>query len=200
MPDMVRITCVSPSSVSVEDVGVRLVGRGAYADVLRSTADASGDLRAAVSRRQVSVRPIPASGVRPLLSSPSMPIWPFATPASSVHERPTVASPPPSSDREVVSVLRQIDGKLSELLSRPAPSAPEVVAAHVKAASVLTRMPPGLPGGPAIPGPGSSSEPQFIPSRILPESAESDIRVRESVVDTDVDSAAAALRKVRRKP
>lgn len=189
MRERVVITCLVSSSLKLEDVGVLLPGSGSTAAVFRSTADASQDVASALRKGWISVRSLPEAPRRPLSDVVrDMPVWPFS--------RPRDAAP---AANPVLAVLMSIEGKLSELLQRPSAAPPEVVAAHVKAISSMARMPAGLPGGGPLPGPGVSEEPQFIPSKIIPDAAETSINVREGVVLADVDSAASELRKLRKK-
>ncbi len=181
------ITCLSPSSVAVEDLGVRLSGRGSTASVLESSALASSDLKRRVADRLVSVS-----------REPSARVWPVARPARppAALESPPPASAPSSSpasavsDPDLLRVLTDISGKLGDLLRRPSPPPAEVVAAHVRAIASHASVPEGLPG---------AAHPQFIPSTIVPTESAADIKVKQAESSVGVDDSISALRKLRKK-
>lgn len=189
MAELVVVRSLVPYALRLEDIGVHLAGRGSTAAVLKATADSSSDLARERRAGHVSVSAIPGASLSPV--RPKMPTWPFMRPP------PPPPLPPPPESGAVLEVLGRIDGKLGELLRRPVAPPPEVVAAHLKAVSAVPGIPAGLPGGGPLPGP--AGELQFIPSTILPESADVDIRVRKESVSADVDSASDALREMRRK-
>jgi hypothetical protein len=182
------ITCLSPSSVVIEDLGVRLSGQGSSAFVLESSATASSDLRARVSERLVSVS-----------REPSLRVWPVARPTrpppglespSSLSQQTSAPLPSvPSSDPELLRVLTDISGKLGDLLRRPSPPPAEVVAAHVRSIASRAFVPDGLPG---------AAHPQFIPSTIVPTESAADIKVKQAESSVGVDDSVSALKKLRR--
>jgi len=201
MASRLVITCLSPSSVSVGDLGVHLAGRGSTATVLESTAVASRDLKDRVAARLVSVSRAPSLKVWPV-ARPARPPQALASPPEPapssvpVHDRPTpvveARRPEPSEGSEVVKFLSEINDKLGELLRRPSAPPPEVVAAHVRAIATLPSVPDGLPGAP---------HPTFIPSTILPSdpSAGQDIKVKHSESAVGVDDSVSALKKLRKR-
>ncbi len=193
MGNFLRIRCLVPTSVMIEDLSVRLAGKGNEVTVLTSAAEASRDLRDALDRRQVS------------LSHVGPQVWPVARPvilpplpaSSSAPMAPPVPAPTPTptptsaESPEVLRMLGSIDRSLKALLLRPSPPPAEVVAAHVRAIS-SGPVPDGLPGAP---------HPQFIPSTILPAdpAAGGDIKVTRSDVPVGVDDSVSALKEIRRK-
>lgn len=188
-------------SVSVEDLNVHLRSKGATQTVLAASAELSADLRDKLARRWVSLshQGIAASRMWPTARPVLLPPLPPGTP--SPVEPPAAASPPaviapsaplPTQDTDLLRVLRGIDQKLGDLLTRPSAPPAEVVAAHVRAISSLSSVPDGLPG---------AAHPQFIPSTILPEGAEagSTIKVKREASDVSMDESMSALKKLRKK-
>lgn len=185
MPDRCRIVNLIQAGVRLDDLGVLLPGKGSEAVVLAATASASADLRRARELRWVSIAPVRVAK--------EMPVWPFIS-----EQKPASR---PESAGGIESVLRNIDSKLGELLRRPMPAPPEVVAAHVRSISSMPAVPAGLPGGGPLPGPGAASHPQFIPSVILPDESEFDSRIQPSVEEVEapsLDEGVAALKRMRR--
>jgi hypothetical protein len=183
--DFVEVVSVVPFAVVFEDIGVRLPGRGSRATVSSSLLGSSRDY--AAHRDWVSVRAVKREV--------PMPIWPFA---KARPPDPVPVALPSTEMDDIKTSVRRIAEAVESLLQRPSPPAPEVVAAHVKNIQSM-QTPAGLPGAPRLPGPGSSADPVFIPSRISPDSAESNIKVREEEVDKgDIDDGVEALRRLRR--
>ncbi len=188
-------------SVSVEDLNVHLRSKGATQTVLAASAELSADLRDKLARRWVSLshQGIAASRMwptaRPVLLPPLPPVAP--SPAGTPASAPPPLAPAPSQtavapDADLLRVLRGIDQKLGDLLTRPSAPPAEVVAAHVRAISSLASIPDGLPG---------AAHPQFIPSSILPEGADagSTIKVKREASDVSMDESMSALKKLRKR-
>lgn len=186
MGNFLRIRCLVPTSVMIEDMSVRLVGKGSEVTVMASAAEASHDLRDRLGMRQVAL----------LKVGPE--VWPLAGPVVLLPLPPRPPTPPPPSvpapaqpgAPDIALVLSSIDQSLKALLLRPSPPPAEVVAAHVRAVSSLV--------SPVAP---SAVHPQFIPSSILPsgEGAGSDIRVRKSETSVGVDESVSALKELRKR-
>lgn len=191
-----KITNLIPGDVVIEDLGVRLRGRGDSSIVPTEAAAASRDL--AKNSRFVRVETIRVQD--------PVPFWPFVkerVEPQPGRQRPPVLEDPVRQSSELVELKRylsSINQALQSLLERPAPAPPEVVAAHVRTAQSVAVLPAGLPGAPNLPGAGSGSDPMFIPSKIVPDDASASIKVKEeSVVKDDFEDGLDALRKARRK-
>lgn len=189
--DRKRIINRIRGDVVIEDLCVRLRGIGSSQEVSSQAAAASLDLIR--NRNLVTVEDV---------RSPQMPFWPVlkSSPAPSISPAPTPPQPELSS---IMAHVAGIESLLRELLERPSPAHPEVLAAHIRSAQSMNIIPHGLPGSPNLPGIGSpnSSEPMFIPSKIVPESTgPSSIKVRSDEVEKiDLEDGVAALRKLRGK-
>lgn len=201
MGNFLRIRCLVPTSVMIEDLSVRLVGKGAEATVMTSAAEASHDLRDRLNARQVALLHVgpemwPFAG--PVVLPPLSPRTPVSGPpapavthaVSSSPRLPPPSAPPPGPSPDVLSVLSSIDQSLKVLLQRPSPPPADVVAAHVRAISGQVSVAPQV-----------VAHPQFIPSTILPsgEGAGSDIKVRKSETSVGVDESVSALKELRGK-
>lgn len=188
-----RITNLINGDVVIEDLGIRLPGKGSYRDVPIEAVAASRDLP--LHARFVKITDVYGSGDpgRPK----KMPFWPFI----KTMEPGPDPGPPPSRDLSGLQrSLSNIEGYLRELLERPAPPHPEVLAAHLRSIGSRTDVPDGLPGAPNLPGTGSGDHPMFVPSSIVPKEAKAKIKVREEAVDKDdLDDGVAALRRARGK-
>jgi len=184
MGNFLRIRCLVPTSVVVEDLNVRLAGKGNEVTVMTSAAEASRDLRRCLDARQVALLRVgpevwPVAG--PVVLPPLPPLPPPPQPV------PAPASVPPESSPELLRMLSSIDESLKALLQRPSPPSPEAVAAHMK-----SLVPAGLPV--------DEQHPRFIPSTILPsdDGAGSDIKVRTSE-GAPVDASVSALKELRKR-
>lgn len=196
MSDRIIIKCIISSSVSIDDLGVHLAGIGSTSIVFTASASASKDLKNAIRNKWVVLQQL----------GEDVKIWPL----SGFKETPK--TPPTSSenhDSSIIRLLGDINNNLKELLGRPIPPAPEVLAAHVRSLSSMPVIPPGLPGGGSLPGIGSfpgtnpnqsmSSHPQFIPSQIIPNVNIDDIHVTEETSDRGIDDSVEALRNARKR-
>jgi|WetSurMetagenome_2_1015567.scaffolds.fasta_scaffold155382_1 hypothetical protein len=190
MSDRIIIKCIISSSVSIDDLGVHLAGIGSTSIVFAASASASKDLKNAIRNKWVVLQQL----------GEDVKIWPL----SGFRETPKVPpTPSENHDSSMIRLLGDINNNLKELLERPIPPAPEVLAAHVRSLSSMPVVPPGLPGGGSLPGIGSSnspiSHPQFIPSQLVPDVNVDDIHVTEETSDRGIDASVDALRKARRK-
>lgn len=183
----------------IEDLSVRLAGKGCEVTVLTSVAEASYDLRDRLNQRQVTlirvgpeVWPVAGPVVLPPLPSRALVSGPSAQVPPRLQEAVPVPAPAaPAESPEMMRVLNSINRNLEMLLLRPSPPPAEVVAAHVRAIAAGP-VPEGLPGAP---------HPQFIPSTILPSDpfAGGDIKVKKSDVSVGVDDSVSALKELRKK-
>lgn len=186
--DRKRITNRIRGDVVIEDLCVRLRGLGSSQEVSSQAAAASLDLIR--NRNLVTVEDV---------RSTQMPFWPI------IKSPPPAPPPPPPPQPELSGIMAHVAGiesLLRELLERPPSPHPEVLAAHIRSAQSMAMIPHGLPGSPNLPGIGSpnSSEPMFIPSKIVPDSTGASIKVHSDEVEkSDLEDGVAALRKLRRK-
>jgi hypothetical protein len=182
-PDRYKIINEACADVTVEDLRVHLPGRGSWSIVLAASLEASKDF----GKVRHLVR------LEPVRDERKMPVWPFIKAPEPEPARIPAPGKPVELD-ELVRSVRGIEQALKELLLRPSPAPADVVAAHVHAIGQRGGIPAGLPGA------DPSDDPMFIPSKIVPDSAEADIQVREGEVrKDDFDAAAAALRRARKR-
>lgn len=191
-----KIVNLIPGDVVIEDLGIRLRGRGDSSIVPAGAAAASKDL--VKNSRFVKVETIRVQD--------PVPFWPFVKEREEPQPRrppPPVQASPVQQLSELAELKRYLSGinqALQSLLERPSPAPPEVVAAHVRTAQSMMALPSGLPGATNLPGSGSGNDPMFIPSKIVPDNASTSIKVKEeSVVKDDFEDGLDALRKVRGK-
>lgn len=183
-----EIVSMMRSGVAIEDMGIRLPGIGSRIPVLTATAEASQDLKDAVRMHRVKVVPTP--DVAPV------PLWPFTSSRPDPPRRREAAPipeviPEPQKADEMVELLRSIDGKLGDLLSRP-PLPPDVPAYISNLAASAIASTPSSPTKP------KASHPQFVPSTVMPKDVEADIRSKTDEIEKgDLDDGTAALRKLR---
>jgi len=190
--DRKKITNLIPGDVVIEDLGVRLRGRGDSSTVPAEAAAASRDL--VRNARFVKIETIKVRD--------PVPFWPFVREKETREVQPQAPAPAPQVPAlaEITKYMSGINQALQALLERPSPAPPEVVAAHVRTAQLAVSLPAGLPGAPNLPGTGRGDDPMFIPSKIVPDGASASIKVKqESVVKDDFDDGLEALRKARRK-
>jgi hypothetical protein len=176
-----RIINLICTSVYINDIHVFLPGRNCFVDILEETASKSSDLTDARKKKFVTIQ---------LLTEPKqMPIWPFI---STIQPE---SIPTPVNTNRIESILQSIDNKLGELLNRPVPPPPEVLAAHINNIQSISAIPYGLSGGGPL-----DKHPQYIPSTILPVDVEIDIKTIQHNIDKpDIDSGIAALKKLKKK-
>ena len=191
-----KVTNLIHGDVVIEDLGIRLRGKGDFSIVPMEAASVSRDL--VRNSRLVKVETI---GVQD-----PVPFWPFmkkkVKPQSRPHSPPAQMSPVQQSSElsELKRYLSGINQALQSLLERPIPAPPEVVAAHVRTAQSMGPLPAGLPGAPNLPGAGSGRDPMFIPSKIVPDNTSTFIKVKDgSVAKDDFEDGLDALRKARGK-
>ena len=177
----------------IEDLGVRLRGRGDSSIVPADAAAVSRDL----ARNSRFVR------VETIRTQDQVPFWPFIKDERSpVRPDPSPVKQVPAQQVSELDELKRylsgINQALQSLLERPAPAPPEVVAAHVRTAQSALSLPAGLPGSPNLPAAGRGDDPMFIPSKIVPDQAVASIKVKEEVVEKgDFDDGLEVLKKMR---
>jgi hypothetical protein len=173
-------------SVVIEDIGVRLPGRGSSFIVHSDAASVSKDL--VLCKNWVKVEQ--------LKDEPKMPVWPFTK-----VKKPT-PDPTPIFVKdldEIKSSVKKISEYIESLLQRPVPVAPEIVAEHVRVLQQRERFNSVLSGRDNEKK-SSFSEPIFVASQIVPDDVESDIRANKAEVDKqDLDEGTKAIRKLRGK-
>jgi hypothetical protein len=168
-----KITNMVNADIIIEDLSIRLSGKGSSAIVDANTADKSKDLVA--SRKLVRV-----DKIREI----NMPIWPFVKSESKPEGTPP-HTPDNTSDMDEIKLL--LSSILLEIRSKQEPKS-ELKTIIVEKNSVIQ-------GHSAI-----VSEPMFIPSRITPDEAETDIKLREGeVLKNDLNKGIETLKKLRAK-
>jgi len=169
------------SDIVLEDIGVRLSGRGATANVEPTVFESSSSVKSAAGR--ISSQFVRTSAV-----------WPFSlrrpqTPSAAL---PPAALPPPIPvpvDASNSELSRKIDG-LMLAISSLKPSGVMEPSHHPSSVTTATPrdriMPP--------------ADPVFIPSSIVPKDASMNVRLETLETDRpDIDESADALRRLRGK-
>jgi hypothetical protein len=174
-----KITNISSISVVIEDMGVYLPGRGdssiVNADILKKSRNIL-DVKGLIRIDEVKV-PKP------------MPVWPFHKP-----EIPEEEETPRRELGNIEKDIRDIKKLLAELLSRPSAPPAEVVAAHLQVARERREL---LKSGTL---PLAPEDPMFIPSTIVPDDAEAEIKASETeVIPDDFDGSLEALKRALKK-
>jgi len=178
-PDRYKIINQTYADVMIEDLRIHLPGKGSWSYVFAASLEASKDFKKVCHFVKLE----------PVRIERQMPIWPFV-------KAPRAPDPEPPKKsvelKELIESVRRIERALQDLLTRPSPPPADVVAAHVHAIG-QRGIPVGLPGAPL-------DDPVFIPSKIIPDGADADIKIREGEVQKDdFDAAANALKKARKK-
>lgn len=195
-----KVRNLTRSSLTVEDLGLVLQAAGGADDAATITEHShahSRSLRALESRQLVSVVQVkeaplpiwPASKPPGASALPPAAPEPLPSPAPPV---PHVAAAPPIPPSEVSELRASIDllrAAVERLAS--APQAPSVV--YVPQSSVQRDAHRQVQAS-------STPDPQFIPSRILPDEAGGQIHVRKEESDgSGLDESAGALKSLRRR-
>lgn len=204
-----KITNLLSTSVTVEDLGVRLNARESCTVRADSWAQ-SNDARDLEAKRWVRADKQFVQGDPP--------------PAMSVHrqpQRPLIPlDPPPAASQAQVSAPPALGVSVSqesfdrflknqeELMRMVTGIAGAVPAGMDQINKTIAAMPapavvPYRPGSiqaheysPAARG----ADPMFIPASIVPKDAQANIKVQEGEVQTDVGSSVDALKKMRKRP
>jgi hypothetical protein len=165
-----KITNIVNADVIIEDLSIRLPGKGSNVIIDANIANRSRDL--VVNRNLIRIDKIG--------EKVPMPIWPFVK--SKKLPDPTPESNATQKD------LSDIKSMLADILLRMnSESASKTVIKKVIAVS-QNQVPEIL----------EVQEPMFIPSKIMPDQAEVDIKLREREVSkTDLSEGIKALKKLR---
>ena len=181
--DKKKITNTSTLSVVIEDIGVRLSGRGAFVII-----DAS---LLASSRLLEQVRPLLV--IEDYQTSPS--IWPVAVkPPPTVTRIVSNRAPPAPPKVAPTTAVTQAPVDLSPLTDRLDKLVSLMASAHSgamtsNASSISTSGPSKV-----------VDDVLFIPSSFIPADATSSLQVKtEEVVNSDISDSVAALRRMRGK-
>jgi hypothetical protein len=177
------------SDVVLEDVGVRLSGRGATATVEATVFESSSSVKSASGRISFQLVRTPA-------------VWPFSlrrqvaasSPIASIPiaSIPIAPAPVASADSSNAEISRKLDGLMSAISSLK-PSSGGSERSH--SADVTVGAVHGAPKFSAPP-----ADPVFIPGSIVPKDASMNVRLETLETDRpDIDESADALRKLRRK-
>lgn len=186
-----RVTNLLSTSVSIEDLGITLQARGGEDGSTSITDEAKKSSRSLAllqNAKWVSVTPHNAS--------PRMPMWPISKPPPPpAASAPIVVPPPPAApviappvmpvDPMMLETIRRLESTIAEL-AMAIRSAPAAVPNSSSEASVV---------------PGSKpSDPQFIPSNIVPTDVNVEINAKpEATAAPDFDQSASALKNFRKR-
>ncbi len=188
----VRITNISSMSISIEDMGILLAGKGSSAEASADSANRSQSLMRV--SQHVRVTSIPDPTLRPKIVSPSshvssnkdMPLWPF--------NKPSVSPPPPSEPKSADShVLTQMRDLLQELVSKQPSSLPPAIP-----------QPQPTPRFEDLPPPSGPSRilandiPIYVPGKIVPDVTDESIHPEETSRDKpNFNESKAALKRLK---
>jgi hypothetical protein len=177
---MYLITNRLPSSLIIEDIGVRLAAAGGTSSsklLSEHTYNASHQIKEYERKKWVMIE------IRQPVAKAPVPLWPF----SAAPQAPVPPPPPPAESVMLNKVMDRLEGMIGSLqkASIPSPSAIYQSAAAIPA---------------PIAHPQASADPMFIPKQIMPEVADVNINVKTSESETkDFDSGLEALKKARKK-
>jgi hypothetical protein len=181
------VTNMTDSDVLLEDIGVRLSGRGASASVGKAEFESSASVRAAT--RSISAR----------IVGPVPPVWPFSAPRRPAPPSPPppAAAPPaaPAPPADHMAALAALTARLDRLMSSVEPAIARLgqAPAQPSASSAVTAGP--SPRAAQV----APADPIFIPSSIVPSGADARVKLDTTTSDgSGVDESADALRKLRR--
>lgn len=176
-----QITNLLHTSLTIEDIGVVLQSAGGKDSIKilpEQTYHSSRIIKKYERQKWVSTKII--------LDGPkkSIPVWPFSSTSEIVAPRRPPSSPPPPSPSAPNESFHHLETKLDKIL--------DLLRMSSTPSAVRTAFIPSAVSAP--------SEPMFVPSKILPESAEVRINVKESEMDSSgMDEKIEALRKARRR-
>jgi len=204
-----KITNLLSTSLTVEDLGILLPAKGSCTVRADSWAQ-SNDARSLEAKRWVRadkqyVQGRPPPSVTSVHRPPSamVPQDPSPPVSQSRIDTPAVSGVPVSQEsfdrflknqEELMRMMTGLAGAVPEGMDRinksiqamPAPAVvpyrPGSVQAHEYSPSAR------------------GADPMFIPTKIVPDDAQANIKVQEGEVQTDVGSSVDALRKMRKKP
>jgi hypothetical protein len=181
---MYLVTNRLPSSLTIEDIGVRLDGAGGASSsklLPEQTFMSSRQVREYERKKWITIEQRAPAPVPP---KPPIPVWPF----SAAPSHPTIPPPaPPVESAMLQSIMAKLDSMAAALQRAPTPQ-------------VIYQTASALPGQAAQAVSKPSDEPMFIPKQIVPESAEVKLNVQTSEADTeDFDAGLEALKKARKK-
>ena len=187
-----KITNLISAGVAISDLGIHLPGKGSFIIVDESAKEKSKDIKQI--KNWVRIEPVIEDRV---------PIWPF-TKEAKVEIKPKIKSEPKSDSEfsleELTQSVKKIEQILIQLLNRPSPPPPEIIAAHIKSIDQIGGIPRGLPGAKPKPGPGVSQDPIYIPSRIKPEIKDGGVLISSKDMATnDIDQNINLLKEMRKK-
>lgn len=173
-----KIINLITSSVSIDDIGVHLPGKGSYKIVNHDVFNSSKDFKLVKNLVKVEI-----------VKESTVPFWPFIKsvpiPASKTEQE---SKPVDTTQIELLKSVKKIEEVLNELLSRPSPPPPEIIAAHV--AQIKPGSEVKIPSGP-----------MFIPSKIRPTDVkEIDVDISsKDIRKDDIDNNVDLLKSMRTK-
>ena len=184
---MYLVTNRLPASLTIEDIGVRLDAAGGSSSsklLPEQTFHSSRQIKEYERKKWVTIE------VRPPVAKPPIAVWPFsAAPTPASVAAPVPVSPPSPESLILQGIMAKLDGMLAAMQKAPTPATIYQTAASLPAATSQHQA-----------APQPSVEPIFIPSQIIPKSADVSINVKTSESESeDFDSGLEALKKARRK-
>lgn len=184
---MYLVTNRLPASLTIEDIGVRLDAAGGSSSsklLPQQTFDSSRQIREYERKKWVTIEVRPPV---PIAKAP-VAVWPFSAAPPSAPVTAPVLTPSPEAVM-LQGIMAKLDGMLAAIQKGPTPAVIYQTAAALPAPVAASQ---------AVPQP--SVEPMFIPSQIVPKSADVSINVKTSESESeDFDSGLEALKKARRK-
>jgi len=188
-----RLINLLATSLRIEDLGVTLQARGGTDSTCVVSADSynrSSSLREHLRKRWVSVRP--------LNEGAQMPIWPLSKPPTPAPAADPAPVPSPSfaaDDSALRAEVRSLSSRLDEVLGLLRAGAGAGAGSAPSPSYAQTPSSQRRPDGSSV-----SSDPMFIPTRIVPSDADVHISVsEESSAGGNFDESLSALKRARKK-
>jgi hypothetical protein len=204
-----KITNLLSTSLTVEDLGILLPAKGSCTVRADSWAQ-SNDARSLEAKRWVRadkqyVQGQPPSSVMSVRQPPSalVPQDPSPPVSQSRIDTPAVSGVPVSQEsfdrflKNQEELMRMMTG-----LAGAVPAGMDQINKSIQAMPAPAVVPyrPGSVQAHEYSPSARGADPMFIPTKIVPDDAQANIKVQEGEVQTDVGSSVDALRKMRKKP
>ncbi len=185
----VKITNMTQMSLSIQELGVSLPGRGDYKIIESDLAKSSITLKEFVNKRWVKLDT--------LKKVDRMSHWPFhkpTVPVLTVESAPSSTNDIPSSENS--GVLSEIRDLLKIMIDKQ--TSPEVLATHIALQSLKVNK-SSTPGAIHVSG-KLDQAPEFIPSKIVPTNIDASIKsVSRETEKSNLNETAQALKNLRKK-
>lgn len=174
-----RITNIVNADVIIEDLSIRLPGKGSSAIMNADVVNRSKDL--VINRNLVRVDKIEENS--------SMPIWPFVKPElDKILEKPAPILESDTTQKDITEIKLMLADILLKMNSKPEPK------------TIIIEKVNSITRGQDIASETPTQELMFIPSKITPDAAETDIKLREREVSKDdLSRGVQALKRLKSK-